>query len=374
MGRILSIKASLVVYFFLICVTTMVGQPGALKTEIDKIIAFDTEIDFKKTPGFIISVIDGDSVSFFSYGTREKQKNFLPEKNDVFEIGSVTQILSAMLAMRMVDAGSIAWTDKINRFLPEEYRNPRLDSLTIWHLVNHKTVFPERPPAIDKIQADNKSPYQYYSSENLLAFFRDFILQQEKNGVSFINYGLLEIILTRATNKSFEDLTKEYIAKPLALQHIFADFGEQRNSVLTPGYTFSSMLAEPWQFESFRASEGVKTSISDLAVCVNINMKAAIRSDFESVPDKTSSGHKRSKSFLNSQNWMGWHVKQIEKNTILSQTGMTSGHSSFVCMVPETRTAVIVLSNSAYGTRDLGLQILRMINNNWKREGQYTRN
>jgi hypothetical protein len=74
------------------------------------------------------------------------------------------------------------------------------------------------------------------------------------------------------------------------------------------------------------------------------------------------------------QNWMGWNVKQLEKNTILSQSGLTSGYNSFACMVPETSTAVIVLSNSIYGTQDLGLQILRMINENWKREAQFSKN
>jgi CubicO group peptidase (beta-lactamase class C family) len=374
MGRKLSMKASLIVHLFLVCVTTILSQPGELKTEIDKIIAFDTEIDFKKTPGFIISVIDGDSVSFFSYGTREKQRNILPEKTDVFEIGSVTQILTAMLVGNMAVAGSIAWTDKVNQFLPEEYRNPRLDTLTLFHLVNHKTVFPERPPAIDKIQADFKSPYQYYSGENLLAFYRDFISTSQKNGTSFINYGLLEIILTRATNKSFEDLIKEYIAIPFALRHIFADFGEQRESILIPGYTFSSTLSEPWQFASFRASEGLKTSISDLAACIYNNMKSVFQYDERSITGKITSEHKRARPLFTGHNWMGWNVKQIEKNTILSQTGLTSGHSSFICMVPETETAVIILSNSAYGTRDLGLQILRMINYNWKREGHFTRN
>jgi len=374
MGSILSMKVCLIVHCFLICATVMVSQPGALKTEIDKIIAFDTEIDFKKTPGFIISVIDGDSVSFFSYGTREKKKNTLPENTDVFEIGSVTQILTSMLACSMEEAGSIEWTDRINQFLPEAYRNPRLDTLTIYHLINHKTVFPERPPAIDKIQPDFKSPYQYYTSENLLAFYRDFISTSQKDGISYINYGLLEIILTRAANKSFEDLIKEHIANPLTLKHIFADFGEQRNSVLIPGYTFSSTLAEPWQFTSFRASEGLKTSVSDLAMCINLNMKTIVSYDKKSVHDKMSSGYKHINPFYNGHYWMGWNVKQIEKNTVFSQTGLTSGHSSFVCMVPETETAVIVLSNSAFGTRDLGLQILRMINNNWKREGQYSRN
>lgn len=64
---------------------------------------------------------------------------------------------------------------------------------------------------------------------------------------------------------------------------------------------------------------------------------------------------------------MGWH--NINKNhfNIVMHTGMTSGHSAFVGMVRETKTAVVIFANSSLGTQDLGLQILRLINYNWKR-------
>ena len=67
----------------------------------------------------------------------------------------------------------------------------------------------------------------------------------------------------------------------------------------------------------------------------------------------------------------GWHGIKINKKTkALINNGNTSGHSAFIGMVPENRTAVVVLSNSAFGTKDLGLLILRMINYNWKRKPQ----
>jgi hypothetical protein len=56
----------------------------------------------------------------------------------------------------------------------------------------------------------------------------------------------------------------------------------------------------------------------------------------------------------------------IKDKKIGIHTGRTSGHSCFMGMVKETNTAVVIFSNSWMGTGDLGLQILRMINQNWK--------
>jgi CubicO group peptidase (beta-lactamase class C family) len=349
------------------------AQPGELKTEIEKIITYDTEIDFRKTPGFIISVLDGDSVSYFAFGVKEKQTNNLPKKDDLYEIGGLTQIITAFLVSKVEEGGYLDWHDSVNLFIPENYRNPRLDSLTICHLVNHQTTFPERPPNLEFSNGELRSPYQFYADEQLLTFYRDFLNSSVKNSPSFINYGLLEIILTRATHKTYEDLVKLYITEPWQLQNTFTDFGEQREKIMTPGYTHQSTLAEPWQFASFKASEGIKTSISDLAYIVKQVMKSISRFTCAGTRRGAVEMQHRGQS-VNSQSWMGWNVTQIEKNTVLIQSGVTSGYSSFACMVPETGSAVIVLSNSVYGTRDLGLQILRMINNNWKRPTQFPRN
>ncbi|MCB0684024.1 MAG: hypothetical protein KDC32_24430, partial [Saprospiraceae bacterium] len=50
-------------------------------------------------------------------------------------------------------------------------------------------------------------------------------------------------------------------------------------------------------------------------------------------------------------------------------TGATSGCRAYVALVPQTRTGVIVLSNSPYGLGGLGWQLLRMLNHDWKKRG-----
>ena len=65
-----------------------------------------------------------------------------------------------------------------------------------------------------------------------------------------------------------------------------------------------------------------------------------------------------------------YEIQQTKKHTVYSHSGRTYRHSAAMHFVPETGTGVIIMSNSETGTKDLSLQILRMINRNWKRNGK----
>ena len=65
----------------------------------------------------------------------------------------------------------------------------------------------------------------------------------------------------------------------------------------------------------------------------------------------------------------GWYRFLPKKDfPVYVHTGRTSGHSSMFAFSRNTKTGVIVLSNSSAGTDDLGLLILRMINSQWRRK------
>ena len=90
-------------------------------------------------------------------------------------------------------------------------------------------------------------------------------------------------------------------------------------------------------------------------------------SGLENIFDQNFKGHFSSSFNAQLSVATGWHLINMNQFNIVTHSGKTSGHSAFVGMVRETKTAVIVLANSSLGTEDLGMQILRMINFNWKR-------
>ena len=183
---------------------------------------------------------------------------------------------------------------------------------------------------------------------------------------SHMNYGILELIVEKIYLRTYPDLMTTNIFEPLGLVNTHVDFKEKKLSIL-PGQDRSGKVVGPWTFSSFSASEGVRSNAEDLIKFMRCHMQIG-NTRFDSIFNEYFDENNPS---VNSSTKVsqGWQVVKINKRTsCVLHTGNTSGHSVFLGMQPETKTGVVVLSNSSIGTRDLGLLILRMVNRNWKRK------
>jgi CubicO group peptidase (beta-lactamase class C family) len=153
------------------------------------------------------------------------------------------------------------------------------------------------------------------------------------------------------------------------MQNSFVSFKEKKEGVVIPGLDRTTDKVEPWSFNSFSASEGMRSSAEDLIKYLKAFSQSSSSELDLILPNiiKTYEPSFTEKLFYG----QGWHVMKINKRLrALISNGNTSGHSAFIASIPETKTGVVILSNSSYGTHDLGLLILRMINYNWKRKPQ----
>jgi CubicO group peptidase (beta-lactamase class C family) len=337
-----------------------------LHTEIEKIIMHDTDISYELTPGFVVAIIDGDSTYYESFGSKADERRSPLSKDDVFEIGSVTKLFTATIIDIASYEKMINLTDPVNEYLPLAYQNPRMKKLSIKDLLNHQSGLPKRPYGFGLKEVESQNPYKYYSKDDLLKSYSIFVQESNEAIYSHMNYALLEIILESVYGKSYNEILFEKILLPLNMNQSFVHFKEDK-SILTAGLDRSGSQVTPWEFNSFTGSEGIKSSLSDLVKFVRANLgtidvslTSILDDNFEE--DHTSFNDKIVVS-------TGWQIFKINKrlNAAL-HTGSTSGHSAFVGMIRETDTAVIVLSNSTFGTKDLGMLVLRMVNDNWKRK------
>jgi CubicO group peptidase (beta-lactamase class C family) len=351
--------------FLFTLVSTIIFGQSDLKKEIEKIIAFDSDISYDLTPGFIVGVIDEDSTYFVSFGkSLDDLKTEITQK-DIFELGSVSKTLTASLVFELDKKRILSIKDKVNDYLDAKYSNPRLSQLTIEDLLNHKTSFSKRPAHFGEYEIEYQNPYANYTKTNLLKYYSTFV-PNKKEGIfnySHTNYGLLEIIIEKACELSFHDAMLNYLFSSNNMNSSFVDLTERKENIITKGVDFSQTEVTPWEFKSFAASEGLRSNAEDLSTY--------IRSIFFDKDGLNSRILSKDIPTFNDRLFYtnGWHYLKINKklNAYISN-GNTSGHSTFIGMVPMTKTGVIVLSNSPFGTKDLGLLILRMINNNWKRK------
>ena len=349
--------------------TLIHGQNGDLKVEIERIILHDTDISLDETPGFIIGIVDQDSTYYVEFGSDEKGQKTTLDAGDIFETGSITKVMVSSLVSILAEEGKISYEDKINLYLPQDYQNPRMDDVTVQDLVQHTSGLPVRPYFFGMKEKDPQNPYGYYTKNELLRFYTSFVPKSKGSfNYAHTNYGLLEIILESATQTAFDKLMDDYLFGPMGMTNSFVFFKEKKKDILTLGYDRAGRIVEPWTFASFGASEGLKSSASNLMKFMKINLGLV---EHRYVDIFGRNHFKEIETNFNESILMGrgWQIIDQKKGyDIITHTGKTNGHNAFMAFVKETGTGVLILSNSSIGTRDLGFLILRMINFNWKRK------
>jgi len=341
-----------------------------LKKEIDKIILHDTEITFDKIPGFVIGIIFRDSVFIYSYGSTTKDSLNIPNGKTIFELGGLTKVFTASLINLLVEDGTMHYDSALNHYLPFAYRNERAKEITLNDLVIHTSGFPKLPLEFGVKENKANDPYAFYTKEDLLNFYKDYKLEKEKTGnyhYSTLNYALLEIAVEFATQKRFEKVLKEKIFDPLDMQNTCITINKKQSRLLSTGYTVAGIATPFWQFQSFAASEGVKSNTNDLIKFLACNLDQThpdLATNFAETHIRTIETEFNKNAYMAK----GWHLVKNKKyyDSIL-HAGATSGQRAFMGFVQETQTAVVLLANSEYRTDGLGYLVLKLINNNWKK-------
>lgn len=338
------------------------AQKNNLEKQVDKIIKHESNIDLGAHPGFIIAIIDNDSTFVLNYGQAEITSK------EIFEIGGLTKVFTANLALQLSNLGLLDLDKKINEYLPQEYRNTKLSQYALSDLLIHKIPFPKRPT---NISLQNKTqPYINYSKGQLLNYYKNFLPIPNKKWkrkslyYSHINYGLLEIIIEQHLTEKFESLMDFYLLDKLGLN----SSGITVNSdSITSGYNLNRTKSKPLSFNSFAASEGLKSNMEDLTRYLKLNLQL-YSSELDSTMQYCFEFQEDALSVNNISHSYGWYLIHLNESTkIVTHSGGTEMHRASMHFIPKTKTGVIILSKSNQGTGELGMLILRMINYNWKR-------
>ena len=331
------------IFVYLIFLTsTLSAQNGqALHSVIEALFKREGRIDSNYVTGFIIGCIDHDSTWIFPYGRTFKGYNTQPNAETVFEIGSISQSFMATILYKNVQKGLFDYNSVVNTYLPTHYQFPAGDKITLLELVTHTSGLPKFPTDLGASEMDKEQPFENYTEGSLFDFLKGIdtaTLSSGKYRHAPLNYAILEKIL------------EKYMPTSMAYK--------RENEA--QGYNLAQKPVEIWRFkETFSASMGQKATIQQILNHVKDN----IHMNELHVPIFPTD--------INKYTFVGkaWRiVKQNKNTTICLATGATGGHSAFAAFVPQTQTGVVVLTNSRFIPSKLGVLVLRVLNQNWKRK------
>jgi CubicO group peptidase (beta-lactamase class C family) len=205
-------------------------------------------IEWSQIPGAAVALaLEGVTIYERGFGHRDALRS-LPVTSDTrFGLGSVTKSFPALAIMQLADAGKLATTDPVQRWLPE-FRLPRLEDaafarqITIHHFLTHSSGIPPEPALLHararSICADPDLPRmhprpmgapddiatfeQVSTYEELMALMARqswSVLGPPGRVLSYCNEGyvLLSAIVERASGQSFSNYLQEHVLDPLEL-------------------------------------------------------------------------------------------------------------------------------------------------------------
>ncbi len=345
--------------FIMLSLSTIYAQNGIeLKSEIDKAIAYEVNMDTSKITGWVIGCIDHDSTWVFGYGRTSKVLKSKPNGQTIFEIGGVTKSYTAMVAQIMAERGILHLDSTLNIYLKPEQRFLMGNRITLLQLMTHTSGLPKFPDGFGSNDSDKNQPYADYTEEMLFEYLKTVdstdLKKRGKYLYSHLNHAILEKIIA---NKGGS----------LALKN-FERRIDDSTITYAQGYNPAQVAVPNWQFnETFKFSVGIQANMDELLDFMKSNLGVKDTSLY-TILRGTQEAIFKTGIDKNTSVGKAWHVLKYKNRPLICiQSGSTNGQSAFFAFVPETKTGVVILANSRLVQGKLGMLILKILNFNWKR-------
>ena len=185
------------------------------------------------------------------YGELEKGKKNMPNNETLYEIGSVSKVITGTLVAKAVVEKKITIEDNVNKYLDEKYTNLSYDNqpVKIKHLLTHTSTLPNiLPVELDSILADftnydtpskiNKV-LENYDKDKFLKDLHSIEISPNlgaKYSYSSTGSELTAYILEHVYQTSYEKLLMNFLSQELNMKDTRLHLSEEEQKKLAIGY------------------------------------------------------------------------------------------------------------------------------------------
>jgi len=334
-------------YFFSILLLLFLSTPlhsqSALPVEKQELIA-ETINNYPYQTQFALAFIDGEDVIYKGIIRKKAGAEWIDNKDSVFEIGSITKVFTSIIMADLAVEGKIDLEAPITEYLDFKLNQSEKDGqpILIRHLSNHTSGLPRMPSNMQEDMAKNPlNPFVAYDEEKLKAYLKDELKLESKPGenntYSNLGAGLLGYILTKITGKTYEELLKRHIFKPLKMKRSTTHRAEVEK-MLVKGRNLMGFITPNWDFDVLAPAGAIKSNAVDLVKFTKANML------------RPTKGMKLTQQLTYDGKQLDWGLGwAFVKDKWYWHNGGTGGYRSSLAFDPETQKAVILLTNVSSG-------------------------
>ncbi|MCI0919912.1 serine hydrolase domain-containing protein [Sphingobacterium rhinopitheci] len=324
-----------------------------------------TYLSNPNTASLSIGIIHNNKINTFFYGESIKgDKASLPTGSSIYEVGSISKLFTSILLADLVEKNIISLDDSIAKYLPDSVKtNPYIQKITFKQLANHTSGLARIPSNLDKaLKYDAKNPYANYTRKELYHYLKS-VQQTTEPGEMYeysnLGFGLLGDIISTITRKSFDQNIKETISMPLGMTNTVEKL-DPKTQKMVGVYNTDGTATLAWDFQALAGAGALKSTTNDLLRFAQYQFKMP-ESNLENALALT----RQFTYYLppNTDIGLAWNMNMSNDVITYWHNGGTGGSSSFIAIVPDLKSAIVVLSNSANSVDDISIKILEKLLN-----------
>lgn len=317
-------------------------------------------------PGLAVGVTLGGKQHFFYYGVASKETGAPVTADTLFEIGSVSKMVTATLAAYAQAQGALSLDDHPGKFMPD-LRGSALDTISLVHLGTYTAGgLPLHLPNAIKTDAEMADFLKKWKPAAAPGTRRDY---------SNPSAGLLGRITARAMDRGFADLIEAELLPKLGVKPCFIRVPQAQMQNYASGYRENKpirMRQAVFDAEAY----GLKCTAAGLLRLVEVNMRpGTLEPPVRRAVAATQVGYFKVGGMVQGFGWeqYPWPValRQLvsgnstdmsmkpnaatridppgapSEPTLFNKTGSTSGFSAYVAFVPAQEIGIVMLANKA---------------------------
>jgi CubicO group peptidase (beta-lactamase class C family) len=313
-------------------------------------------------PGVALGVYHAGRTASAGLGITNLEHPLPVNEHTLFQIGSITKTFTATMIMRLVEEGRLELDAPVQRYLPDlRLKDPgAAGRVTVRHLLTHTAGwagdyfadFGRGDGALSRYVASLEVLEQLTAPGELYAY----------NNAGFSLAGrLIEI----ATGKTYESAARELALEPLGMVRSFFFAEEVITHRAAVGHTVTQerevTVARPWALaRSASAAGSLISCVSDLLRYARFVLGDGIlpgdeppsKGDRLLQPESMRLMHTPQVPTATPGEWIGlsWFIRQMGDVKVLRHGGATHGQCAQFLVVPERDFALVILTNSDYGS------------------------
>ena len=229
----------------------------------------DTYISKYDIPALNLGIVLNGETTFINRGVYNRNSDKKVANEAVFQLGSVSKMLTGIVISSMLKEGKISLEESIVTYLPNELPQKTLDKLspiTVRDLLHHRSGLPRSSKVILKHKKGNDAYLYGYTDEDFIKDLNKLKVKPapgEKFRYSNFGYGLLGYIAERVTGMSYENLLQKHLSQEYSMTNTSTKVPTE-NLVQPYRKDNRRIETQAWNLGKCTPGGGIYTTVEDM--------------------------------------------------------------------------------------------------------------